>query len=242
MAVGLVALSVLVIVLYPPFLQRGAFVLFLCAVAISSWYGGARAAIVATILTSMVAAYILFEPYGTLRVTEFEDVVRLVLFIIVASAISTLYEARARTERALQATHNRLVVALEHAQMGVWEVDLKSGELWWSSNLLQIYGQPESSFARTFESLIGYIHPDDQDLIRNSITRTTNGGTEFEIDHRIVHPDQRVCWIKTRGRIIRDARGKATKVLASAIEIPMVRPAFLDQHHGSDVPSIQTVA
>jgi len=199
--------------------------LLLTAVSVTAWCGGFWPAMVATALAAVGAAIFIFPPLGRLDIFSVEDMVRLGMFIAVALIISSMYEARARAEQTAEAGRTRLLYALEKARMGIWEMNLKSGEVWWSPDMAELLGESEERFAHNFESFIGRIHPDDQDFVKHAITRPGEGGTDFEIDHRILRSDGAVRRVKLRGRIMRDENGQATQVLAAVVELDEAVPA-----------------
>lgn len=218
-AFACVAIALSVITLYPPLLSRGAFLVLLAAVTITAWCGGLWPALLATALSALAAAFSILPPIGQSKLSAQEDVVRLIIFIVVAVIVSAMYESRTRAVRHSEAGRTRLLYALEKARMGIWEANLQTGEVWWSPNVLELFGESEHTFSRTFESFIGRIHPDDQDFVKHAITRPAAGGTDFEIDHRIVHNDGSIRRVKMRGRVIRNDHGSAINVMAAVLEL-----------------------
>src|SRR5688500_655360 len=95
---GVAALTLLVaialVVLYPPFRERGAFVLCLGAVAVSAWYGGFGPAVSTALASALFAAIYVLPPQGVLGLLSVEDALRLALFLFVGGAIASLYEAK----------------------------------------------------------------------------------------------------------------------------------------------------
>lgn len=207
------------ILLYPPFQERGAFVLFLGAITISAWVGGIGPALLAAGIATLYCAIYILPPEGVLGRLSPEDAARLAVFVLVASAIASLHESRRRALRNLEAAQQRLEYALDVARMGVWEAEPDAHKFWWSAGIENIFGAAPGRFSRTYEDFVGYIHPDDQDFLRRAALRAGEGGTDFEIDHRIVRADGSTCYIKTRGRILVDRQGRR-RILATVMELP----------------------
>ncbi|MBD2199538.1 MULTISPECIES: PAS domain-containing sensor histidine kinase [Calothrix] len=78
--------------------------LFLAAVMVSSWYGGFKPGLVATLLSAIVCAYFLLPPFDSLAVSGF-SVVGLVQFVLVGLLISSLNSAlrQARSQAQMNA-------------------------------------------------------------------------------------------------------------------------------------------
>ncbi|MBD2169298.1 PAS domain S-box protein [Calothrix membranacea FACHB-236] len=81
--------------------------LFLAAVMVSSWYGGFKPGLVATLLSAIVCAYFLLPPLDSLAVSGF-SVVGLVQFVLVGLLISSLNSALRQARSQAQQNYERL--------------------------------------------------------------------------------------------------------------------------------------
>jgi PAS domain S-box-containing protein len=206
------------VVLFPLLKERGAFVLYLATVALATWLGGWRPGIATITVTAFLCALYVLPPEDSLYLSP-PDLIRLCIYLGASLLIAWLHTSR---ERALvRASHaeQRLAFALKCANMGAWSSDLKTGRFWWSAGMEQLFGRPPGQFSGTYEGFIGYIHPDDQDFVRRAVTRTIEGGREFEIEHRIVRPDGQMRWIITHGRIVVNEALQAQQVIGVAVDI-----------------------
>jgi signal transduction histidine kinase len=88
-----------------PLIQPAVSPLFFAAVMVAAWYGGLGPGLVATVAATAASAYFFMPPLYSLEV-GYDDVLRLVVFTMVAALISSLSEQR---ERAEQATARLLV-------------------------------------------------------------------------------------------------------------------------------------
>lgn len=79
------------------------FIFFVAAVAVTSWAGGRRTGLLATVLSALVVDTIFIPPVGGLLPLHLADGVRLACFVAVATLIAilsgALHQARDRTER-----------------------------------------------------------------------------------------------------------------------------------------------
>lgn len=207
------------IFLVPLFIERGAFVVFLAVVSLVTWFGGWRPGVLAIALCALSAALFILPPRGSIVIDGWDDALRLGIFVLVAGLIAALHASRERARDEAWLTEQRLSFALQCANMGAWCSDLKSGKFWWSPGMEELFGRPPGEFSGTYEGFIGYIHPEDQDFVKRAVTRTIEGGKEFEIEHRIVRPDGQTRWIITRGRISCDENGHAQQVIGVAADI-----------------------
>jgi PAS domain S-box-containing protein len=108
---GSVALALALSLLLRPIVEPNPFIFFFAAVAISAWYGGLWAGILATVVSLLLANYFLIAPLYTLSRTP-SDILRGAVFLFVAGLISWLAEARRLAEARARAQGERYQVTL----------------------------------------------------------------------------------------------------------------------------------
>ncbi|MBD1806256.1 HAMP domain-containing histidine kinase [Microcoleus sp. FACHB-SPT15] len=100
-AVAMVTLALLLTLLLYPLLHKTPGVLFFAAVMLSSWYGGFRPGVVATILSVSCINYFFLAPYFALSYAT-ADILVLAVFTSTALLVSYLNAARIKAENALR--------------------------------------------------------------------------------------------------------------------------------------------
>jgi PAS domain S-box-containing protein len=218
LAIALVAFATVVTYENAFLRDKHNFAVYLAMVTLVAWYGGLLPAITATMLSALSFAYFIAPPHG-FRVASTDDVIRIILFIMIAMLISLTHWQRLQAERARRFTERRLQLSLDAARMGAWDLDLEHGAFWWSPSLERIFGRPPGSFSETYEGFLGYIHPDDRDFVDRAVTRTIENGVDYEIEHRIVRPDGSVRWITTRGRIFYNDQSRPERMMGVVADI-----------------------
>ncbi len=120
---------------------------------------------------------------------------------------------RKRAEDALRASEQRYSLAMDAADEGHYDLNLDSGELFISERLNGVYGfAPGTRFANRGEYLdMVRLYPEDADKYHADLAAAVaDGGPErFEFGFRIVRPSGEVRWLWTRGKVTRDAEGRA---------------------------------
>src|SRR3954467_3716435 len=101
-----------------------------------------------------------------------------------------------------------LLLALEAARAGTFRVDLRTGELRWSSSLSGLYGMAPGEAPRTFEEFLALVHPDDRDRLAAAVRRALDDGVPYSIDIRALWPDGSSHWLHGAGRRGDDAAGE----------------------------------
>ncbi|MDP9173069.1 MAG: DUF4118 domain-containing protein [Planctomycetota bacterium] len=212
-----VAVALATIWLYPPLIDRGMFGLLIAAVSLAAWRGGFGPAMVALVACVLLTMWML-PPADSLRVSNPQDVGRLIVFIFVSLLISSLHSARARAERLKEQTEQRLSFALESSGVACWDVDLRSGTFWKSPNLAEIYGRAPSDFANTYEGFFAYIQPEDRDFFRLASIRAGEKQRDYDISHRVICADGSTRLVTTRGRMYLDDSGQVIRMVGTVHE------------------------
>jgi PAS domain S-box-containing protein len=94
----------------------------------------------------------------------------------------------------------------------VWDIDMATGMLRGRPQLFRLLGLQPTSGPVPIDTLRALRHPEDRDRVADGFQHVLDSGNDFyEVEYRIIRPDQQVRWIFRRGRIVRDARGKAIR-------------------------------
>jgi PAS domain S-box-containing protein len=95
----------------------------------------------------------------------------------------------------------RLDLALDSYECGLWEADLEDGLTLWDDRMHQLYGIPNTGKRITHETWIGAIHPDDREEAESKAARTIDENVPYSRTSRIVHPDGSVRHIQSVGKL-----------------------------------------
>jgi len=134
---------------------------------------------------------------------------------------------RRRAEEALLERRALLAETQSLAGLGSWEWDPNTGRFAWSDELYRIFGVEPGSVAPGFEQYLDRVHPDDRTMSATIIARALADGRGFRHEERIVRPDGTERVVRTQGRIVRDADGRALKLIAACLDITDQRAAEL---------------
>ncbi|WP_253739044.1 PAS domain S-box protein [Halohasta salina] len=121
----------------------------------------------------------------------------------VATDISELVEQRQELEEATQ----RLTVALEGTNTGVWELDIETEAVVWTESMASLVGIDLDSFGGTFEASAEFVHPDDLPDVERAIDRAIDEETGFQQEYRIVNADGTQRWVEARAELVDRADG-----------------------------------
>lgn len=113
----------------------------------------------------------------------------------------------------------RLKVAKEGAEIGIWDFDVVRKEVAWDERMHEIFGIEKKGFDNIFAAWQDALHPEDRDWIRERMSHDLQHSGKFRLDYRIVRPDGEVRWIHDEGNIIRDADGRPLQVIGAAWDV-----------------------
>ncbi len=127
-------------------------------------------------------------------------------------------ELRQQTERA-QVSEERLRLALEAARMGTWDWDILSNEVLYSATTEAIHGLASGSFDGTFTAFLNSVHPEDREWLTHAIKHTLDEGADYNIEFRVLWPDDSVHWVASKGQVYYDQTDKAVRMTGITMDI-----------------------
>lgn len=95
---------------------------------------------------------------------------------------------RKRRERRLERLESLLSEVEEMADIGAYEVDLETDEMWWTVGLRRLLGV-DDAFEPTPESSLEFYHPGDRDRVAREYARTRDRGEPAQFEARVVTAD-----------------------------------------------------
>ncbi len=133
-------------------------------------------------------------------------------------ALSDITE-RKKTEEILRATSERLKLAQIAANAGVWDWDIVTGHLEWSSQMFKILGLDQRGTNASFEVWEKILHPEDREVAGLRIEQALKNQAILNNDYRIIHPDGRIRWINAVGEGIFNDKGRPVRMIGFCIDI-----------------------
>jgi PAS domain S-box-containing protein len=124
---------------------------------------------------------------------------------------------RRQAEDAVRESTERLRLAVAIAQMGTFDIDLRSDAVTVNEPGREIYGWKPGE-ALTFAKVQTHFHPDDRKRVVRSVENALrpDGPGEFEVEQRIIRRDGAVRWIRVRGRAVFEEVGGARQAVRCA--------------------------
>ncbi len=121
---------------------------------------------------------------------------------------------RVETDTALRQSEDRLNHAVQVADLGIFEHDHRTDQVYWSAKMRDIYGLTAEAQA-SLQGYLDMIHPDDRDSITAAVQRAHDpkGDGNFSVEHRLVRRDGTVRWVSFQSRTSFEGEGAARRPL-----------------------------
>ncbi|MEW6367604.1 MAG: response regulator [Acidobacteriota bacterium] len=113
---------------------------------------------------------------------------------------------------ALEVEKQRLERASVAGNVALWDWDIITGVLEWSSVIDPMLGFREEKFPRTIQAWGEILHPDDEARVMETLNRHLRGEAPYEIDYRVRRADGSYIWWRVTGVAERNATGKAVRM------------------------------
>ncbi len=127
---------------------------------------------------------------------------------------------RLQAEAALRESQERYSLAVEGANDGLWDWDLRTNHIYFSTRWKAILGYAEAEVGSRPEDWFQLVHPEDIGPLRMQLARHLAGeGAHLEMEHRMLRKDGGLAWVLCRGLAVRDASGVATRMAGSLSDI-----------------------
>jgi PAS domain S-box-containing protein len=121
-------------------------------------------------------------------------------------------------EEALREFEERVTLAARAANLGVWEMDTTTNEIWMSDMARTLY-QFDSETRVDHAALQHRVHPEDRELRNSAVKTAIQTQSEYEIEYRLLLPDGTLRWIGGRGRCVTGENRKGARLIGVSIDI-----------------------
>jgi PAS domain S-box-containing protein len=127
-------------------------------------------------------------------------------------------ELRSR-ETSIRNLTTRLELAVQSAQIGIWDWNITNDRLIWNDQMYKLYGLKPSNFLGVYEAWAQALHPDDFELTTTAIQQAIQGEREYKPEFRVVHPDGTIRYIQAYAVVQRGEQGQAQRMIGVNFDI-----------------------
>ena len=124
-----------------------------------------------------------------------------------------------QAEEKLKIINERFELATNAATFSVWEHNFITDIITIDDNFNIIYGTTHGNYQIEFYEFIQFIHPDDVDIIKNSIKEAIKLDKKISFEFRIIRTDGDIKNIQAHGKIVKDKNNKPIRFIGINIDI-----------------------
>src|SRR5690242_825170 len=118
----------------------------------------------------------------------------------------------------------RLLLATQSANLGVWDWDVERDTMLWDDAMCDIYGVPKGS-VKTIAAWQATLHPGDRGATLDSLRQALHEGEGYDNEFRILRPGGEVRHVKAYARVQRGVDERAKRVIGVSIDVTQQRRA-----------------
>jgi PAS domain S-box-containing protein len=137
---------------------------------------------------------------------------------LVIGALLVQSRRRRLAERSLRESEQRMTLAADAANLGIWIRHFVGDEIWATEKWRELFGF-EKSERLDMPCFLQRLHPIDREPIRQLLAKALLDTASYEAEYRIVLPDGRIRWIAARGRTEFDAERRPLFMRGISLDI-----------------------
>jgi len=127
---------------------------------------------------------------------------------------------RHRVEEALRQSQERYSLAVEGSKDGIWDWDMKTQQVYYSSRWKMMLGYMEEEISSSVNEWFNRVYIEDRSALSEAIRAHIRGETShLENEHRLRHKDGRYRWYLARGLVHHDQQKIALRMAGSLTDI-----------------------
>jgi len=136
---------------------------------------------------------------------------------------------RKRADAVLRESEERLQLAAQAADVGMWMLDVTGERFWATERARQIFGyEPDTEI--TMERFLESVRPECRDTVVEAVRRAIEDGIEVDIEYKIVVSDDGERWVHSRGRLQPESATSPLRLLGASVDVTERKRSEADLH------------
>lgn len=190
-------------------------VVFIVDASVGAWRRGDRrtaltvgGGVVFFALAGTIQSILVF--WGVVHMPVSISVLSLLIVIAMAYELSKQVQHSVRLARELRESQQRMSLAAEAANLGLWVFDLSDRSFWVSPRMRQLLDFSESE-RLDLNRVLDRIDAEDRAAMRQAFSASSKDMPDHHLEFRVHGTDGSVRWIAAQGRVEFDERGRALR-------------------------------
>jgi len=136
---------------------------------------------------------------------------------LLAKQVIQLLELRKKTQDLqqkndeLEKKDDLLEITQSANKIGAWELDLETGQTYWSDEVYNIY-ELEKGFEHNKAKALEFFHPADRKIISDALENSLETGATFDITARLITANNNMRWVRSNARLRTNREGKQSLI------------------------------
>ncbi|WP_439504812.1 PAS domain-containing sensor histidine kinase [Sediminibacterium sp.] len=102
---------------------------------------------------------------------------------------------------------NRLSLAAESANLGIWDWNILDDTLLWDDRSYQIHGVKRGTDTNVFATWSNRLHPENKERVLNELNAALKGDSSYNTIFKIIKPSGEIAHIKAHGKVLYNDAG-----------------------------------
>jgi PAS domain S-box-containing protein len=133
---------------------------------------------------------------------------------------------RQQTEALLRDREERYDLAVSGTNDGIWDWNLQTHEVYYSSSWMRILGYEETPLPQHIDTWTNLVHPDDLKAARRDIQNYLDGKTSlYQNAHRLRHRNGDYVWVAAKATCLRDVNNNPYRLVGTITDITAAKAA-----------------
>ena len=136
--------------------------------------------------------------------------------------------------KALKESEERYDLAVNGSAAGLWDWDLRTGEVYYSDRLKELLGYRPDELLDTLDEFWSRLHPVDYEATRQTLDQHLKERVPYIIDFRLQTKSGEYLWFHARGQALWDETGEPTRMSGSITDITDRKQAEEEIRHSEE--------
>ncbi len=126
---------------------------------------------------------------------------------------------RRAAEVAVEQSEERLQLALDAADLGVWEWDAATGQVTTAGHIDALFGSAAEPVSETHDAFLARVHPEDRGAIERALREALSRGTALNLVFRYLRPNGQAGWMEAHAKVYSGTVGAAARFVGVVKDI-----------------------
>jgi two-component system, LuxR family, sensor kinase FixL len=146
------------------------------------------------------------------------------------------------SEADLRETQERMELAANAAELGMWMWDIVRDQFWLTDKGRALFGFAPSEKLDS-DRFRSRVHPADRESVLKAVENSLRTGAEYQSEYRVVLPDGQLRWIAGRGHVEFNRDGQPVRMRGASLDITKRKQAEEDSaRHRNEMAHLSRVS